>query len=76
MPTPDETRVLKALKKLGEGDRLDIAGATPVNWLDAKKAEYLCHYLRRQGLVREVGRENGRNRYALTPKGQTILGRH
>ena len=76
MPTPDEMLILRAIAKLGEGDRWELLGAMAPKWLGGKKKiEYLCHYLRRQGLIREVGREKGRNKYALTAKGESVVGR-
>ena len=74
MPTPDEMLIIRALKKIDEGDRWELMDVMGGKWLGGqKKIEYLCHYLRRQGLVREVGRKKGRNRYALTPKGQAVM---
>ena len=76
MPTPDEMLILRAIAKMGEGDRRELLTAIGSKWLGgAKKIEYLCHYLRRQGLVREVGRQEGRNMYGLTSKGKNIVGR-
>ncbi|MDA2929115.1 hypothetical protein MYX84_04055 [Acidobacteria bacterium AH-259-O06] len=76
MATPDEMQILQAFRKLGEADRIELTEVLSETWLGgSKKIEYLCHYLRRKGLVREVGREKGRNRYALTPKGLAIVGR-
>ena len=71
MTTPAELRVLKALRKLGEGNRNGVAVESGIG---SEMAEYLCRYLKEKGLVRVVGRKRGKSRYALTPKGLVSLG--
>ncbi|MDA2929116.1 hypothetical protein MYX84_04060 [Acidobacteria bacterium AH-259-O06] len=70
MPTTTELRVLQALRKLGEGDRIAVASEIG---LGSEMADYLCRYLSTKGLVRKVGRARGRTRYVLTLEGLTIV---
>lgn len=77
-PTATELRVLQAIKKLGEGDRMAVGSESG---LGSELAESICKYLSLHGLVesstgevaRRVGLSTVKRRYALTPKGLAML---